>query len=75
MENSPLDIEEVLKQMDPLGRALFDAACERVRSGKFLEKIHDLQQQLDRLTSVEPTGPNPVRHRPSQPVAVNGEAV
>lgn len=55
--------------MDPLGRALFETAVERVRSKKLVARIEELETTL----SVERSQPPP-RHRPSSPVRiVDGE--
>ena len=43
--NPEIDVNEVLEELDPLGKALFDAALGRVRLKKAYERITELEQQ------------------------------
>jgi len=43
--NDEIDVAEVLEELDPLGKALFDAALGRVRLKKAYARIADLEQQ------------------------------
>lgn len=43
--NPEIDVNEVLDELDPLGRALFDAALSRVRLRKALARIDELERQ------------------------------
>jgi hypothetical protein len=40
-----IDVGEVLQELDPLGKALFDAALGRVRLRKAQARIEQLEQQ------------------------------
>jgi len=40
-----IDVGEVLEELDPLGRALFDGALGRVRLRKAQARIAELEQQ------------------------------
>jgi hypothetical protein len=40
-----IDVAEVLEELDPLGKALFDAALGRVRLRKAMERIAELERQ------------------------------
>lgn len=40
-----IDVNEVLEELDPLGKALFDAALGRVRLKKAYARIDQLEQQ------------------------------
>jgi hypothetical protein len=42
-----IDIEEVLAELDPLGRALFDTALGRVRLRKAMDRIRELETQRE----------------------------
>lgn len=41
-----IDVQAVLAELDPLGRALFDAALERARVRRLSERIAELEAQL-----------------------------
>lgn len=45
MNPDEVDVGEVLNEMDPLGKALFDAALGRVRLRKAMDRIRELEQQ------------------------------
>lgn len=45
--NSEIDVNEVLEELDPLGKALFDAALGRVRLRKAMERIAELERQQE----------------------------
>lgn len=38
-----IDLQEILDQMDELGRAKFDAALERVKSAKLQARVDELE--------------------------------
>jgi hypothetical protein len=42
--NDEIDVNEVLAELDQLGKALFDAALGRVRLRKAMERIAELEQ-------------------------------
>jgi hypothetical protein len=42
-----IDANEVVEELDPLGRALFDAALYRVRLKKALARIDQLERQQE----------------------------
>lgn len=45
-DNQPrIDLNEILAEMDELGRAKFDAALERVKVRKLEERIAELENQ------------------------------
>lgn len=45
-DNQPrIDLNEILAEMDELGRAKFDAALERVKVRKLEERIAELERQ------------------------------
>lgn len=43
--NPEIDVNEVLEELDELGRAKFDAALGRVRLRKALARIDELERQ------------------------------
>lgn len=45
-----IDLGEILDEMNDLGRALFDAALERVKSRKLAEVNQALQARIEELT-------------------------
>lgn len=42
-----INVSEVIAELDPLGKALFDAALERVRVRRLQERIAELEQQQE----------------------------
>lgn len=40
-----IDVAEVIEELDPLGKALFDAALGRVRLRKAMARIEQLERQ------------------------------
>lgn len=49
-----INVSEILAELDPLGRALFDGALERVRVRKLTARIDELERQ--RAGVAEPEG-------------------
>jgi hypothetical protein len=45
--NPEIDVNEVLEELDPLGKALFDAALGRVRVRKLQQRIDQLERQRE----------------------------
>ena len=43
--NDEINVNEILEELDPLGKTLFDAALGRVRLRKAMERIAQLEQQ------------------------------
>ena len=40
-----IEVSEVLAELDPLGRALFDAALERAKNRKLQARVDELERQ------------------------------
>jgi hypothetical protein len=45
--DADIDVNDVLDELDPLGKALFDAALGRVRLKKAYARITELEQQVE----------------------------
>lgn len=45
MNPAEIDVAEVIEELDPLGKALFDAALGRVRLRKAMARIEQLERQ------------------------------
>lgn len=50
MNNDEISVEEILEELDPLGRALFDAALGRVRLKRTQAQ---LQRAMERIGELE----------------------
>jgi hypothetical protein len=61
-QNEPqIDINEILAEMDELGRAKFDAAVERVKTRKLAEHIGELRTRISELESQRAV-PDPLKN-------------
>lgn len=43
-----IEVSEVLAELDPLGRALFDLALEKAKNRKLQARVDELERQSDR---------------------------
>lgn len=62
-DDEVLDVQEILALIDPLGKAMFETALERLRVKKLVARVESLEKQVAEQRG-EP------RHRPSRPVQV-----
>lgn len=53
--DEPIDLQEIINEMDELGRAKFDAALERVKTRKVAEQNDLLRARIAELESQAPT--------------------
>ena len=48
-----IDVSEVLEELDPLGRALFDTALARTQVRKLTERVAELEGRLATLEGAQ----------------------
>lgn len=60
MTDEPIDLQEIINEMDELGRAKFDAALERVKTRKVAEQNELLRARVAELESQHAESQNQV---------------